>query len=35
MATLRRAGLVTGGSPEDDEALDAAFHCAAYMLDYF
>ncbi|MGI5487298.1 GNAT family N-acetyltransferase [Microtetraspora malaysiensis] len=35
MATLRRTGLVAGGSAEDDEALDAAFHCAAYMLDYF
>ncbi|MEV4458656.1 GNAT family N-acetyltransferase [Microbispora sp. NPDC049633] len=34
-ATLRRAGLLTGGSPEADDALDAAFGCAAYMIDYF
>ncbi|MCC5579351.1 GNAT family N-acetyltransferase [Microtetraspora sp. AC03309] len=34
-ATLRRTGLVTGGSAEDDEALDSAFRCAAYMIDYF
>ncbi|WP_067172140.1 GNAT family N-acetyltransferase [Microtetraspora niveoalba] len=35
MATLRRTGLVSGGTAEDDEALDAAFRCTAYMLDYF
>ncbi|GLX01941.1 GNAT family N-acetyltransferase [Microtetraspora sp. NBRC 16547] len=34
-ATLRRTGLVTGGSAEDDEALDSAFHCTPYMIDYF
>ncbi|GIH63024.1 GNAT family N-acetyltransferase [Microbispora siamensis] len=34
-ATLRRAGLLTGGSPDADDALDAAFGCSAYMIDYF
>ncbi|MBP2708076.1 GNAT family N-acetyltransferase [Microbispora sp. RL4-1S] len=34
-ATLRRTGRLTGGSPETDDALDAAFGCEAYMLDYF
>ncbi|XVQ82826.1 GNAT family N-acetyltransferase [Microbispora siamensis] len=34
-ATLRRAGLLTGGSPDADDALDAAFGCTAYMIDYF
>ncbi|GAA0406630.1 GNAT family N-acetyltransferase [Microbispora corallina] len=34
-ATLRRAGLLSGGSPETDDALDAAFGCDAYMIDYF
>ena len=34
-ATLRRAGLLAGGSPEADDALDSAFGCAAYMIDYF
>ncbi len=32
---LRQAGLASGGSPEDDAALDAAFGAAAYMLDGF
>jgi predicted acetyltransferase len=34
-ATLRRAGLLSGGSPDTDDALDAAFGCTAYMIDYF
>ncbi|WP_327046378.1 GNAT family N-acetyltransferase [Microbispora sp. NBC_01189] len=34
-ATLRRSGRLTGGSPETDDALDAAFACAAYMIDAF
>ncbi|MEU8177804.1 GNAT family N-acetyltransferase [Microbispora hainanensis] len=34
-ATLRRAGLLNGGSPDTDDALDAAFGCTAYMIDYF
>ncbi|GGO14870.1 GNAT family N-acetyltransferase [Microbispora bryophytorum] len=34
-ATLRRSGLLSGGSPDADDALDAAFGCAAYMIDYF
>ncbi|TQS26561.1 enhanced intracellular survival protein Eis [Microbispora sp. KK1-11] len=34
-ATLRRAGLLSGGSPDADDALDAAFGCGAYMIDYF
>jgi predicted acetyltransferase len=35
VATLRRAGLATGGDPAVDPALDAAFACSAFMLDYF
>ena len=36
VATLRRAGLASGGSPDGDAALDAAFGGAtAYMLDSF
>ncbi|WP_370028510.1 enhanced intracellular survival protein Eis [Planotetraspora sp. GP83] len=34
-ATLRRSGRLAGGSPETDDALDAAFNCAAYMIDHF
>ncbi|GAA0381733.1 UPF0256 protein [Acrocarpospora corrugata] len=33
-STLRRAGLLTGPTDED-EALDAAFAAKPYMLDYF
>ena len=33
--TLRQAGLASGGSPEDDAALDAAFAATPYMLDDF
>ena len=35
VATLRRAGLASAGSPDGDAALDAAFGAAAYMLDSF
>jgi predicted acetyltransferase len=35
VATLRQAGLVSGGSPDADAALDAAFGAKAYMLDSF
>jgi predicted acetyltransferase len=35
VSALRQAGLVCGGSPEDDAALDAAFAGTAYMLDAF
>ena len=35
VATLRRAALAVGGSPEGDAALDAAFAAAPYMLDDF
>jgi hypothetical protein len=35
VGTLRRAGLASGGSPEGDAALDAAFGATAYMLDSF
>jgi hypothetical protein len=35
VVTLRQAGLASGGSPEDDAALDAAFAATAYMLDDF
>ncbi len=33
--TLRQAGLASGGSPEHDAALDAAFAATPYMLDNF
>jgi predicted acetyltransferase len=33
--TLRRAGLVAGGEPSADEALDAAFAGKAFLLDSF
>jgi len=32
---LRLSGLASGGSPDDDAALDAAFAATAYMLDDF
>jgi hypothetical protein len=35
LATLRLAGLASGGSPEADAALDAAFAAAPFMLDSF
>jgi predicted acetyltransferase len=35
LVTLRQAGLVSGGSPADDAALDAAFAAMPYMLDDF
>ena len=35
MTTLRRAGLVSGGSDDDDAAIDAALSGRAFMLDYF
>jgi predicted acetyltransferase len=34
-ATLRLAGLASGGSPGTDAALDAAFAATAFMLDDF
>ncbi|GII80832.1 hypothetical protein Sru01_58140 [Sphaerisporangium rufum] len=33
--TLRRAGLLAGGTPDSDELLGAAFAAKPYMLDYF
>ena len=33
--TLRLAGLASGGSPDGDAFLSAAFACACYMLDDF
>lgn len=33
--TLRLTGLLTGGDPAADAALDAAFACRAYALDSF
>jgi predicted acetyltransferase len=33
--TLRQAGLASGGSPEHDAALDAAFAATPYLLDNF
>jgi hypothetical protein len=35
VATLRVAGLASGGSPAGDDALECAFKGPAYMLDYF
>ena len=35
LATLRLAGLVAGGTPDADAALDAAFAAAPYMVDDF
>ncbi len=35
VATLRRASLADGGSPDADAALDAAFAATPYMLDGF
>ena len=35
VTVLCQAGLSSGGSPEDDAALDAAFAATAYMLDPF
>jgi hypothetical protein len=35
VATLRLAGLASGGTPESDTALDSAFATTAFMLDTF
>jgi len=35
VAALRLAGLASGGSPDTDAALDAAFAATAYMIDDF
>jgi hypothetical protein len=35
VTTLRLAGLASGGSPDADSALDAAFAATPYMLDAF
>ena len=35
VATLRRAGLAAGGSPDADAALDGAFAATPFMLDGF
>ena len=35
LVTLRQAGLATGGTADDDAALDAAFAATPYMLDAF
>jgi predicted acetyltransferase len=35
VATLRRAGLATGGAPDADGALDGAFGANPFMLDGF
>ena len=35
MATLRVAGLASGGEPAADEALDAVFLSHPHLLDYF
>jgi predicted acetyltransferase len=35
VVTLRQSGLVSGGTPDTDAALDAAFAATPYMLDSF
>jgi predicted acetyltransferase len=35
VATLRLAGLATGGTPDDDASLDGAFAGTPYLLDSF
>lgn len=35
MSRLRQAGLATGGSPEQDAALDAIFACTPFMTEHF
>ena len=35
VGTLRQAGLASGGTPDGDEALDAAFAATPFMLDAF
>jgi predicted acetyltransferase len=35
VATLRQAGLASGGGPDQDAALDSAFAATPYMLDDF
>ena len=35
VGTLRLAGLASGGAPDDDADLDAAFAATAYMVDDF
>ena len=35
VGTLRQAGLAAGGTPDGDEALDAAFAATPFMLDAF
>jgi predicted acetyltransferase len=35
VGTLRQAGLASGGTPDGDEALDAAFATTPFMLDAF
>jgi hypothetical protein len=35
VGALRLSGLASGGAPDDDAALDAAFAATAYMLDDF
>jgi len=35
VATLRRAGLADGGTPDSDAVLDATFAATPYMLDSF
>jgi predicted acetyltransferase len=35
VATLRLAGLASGGTPDADAALDAAFAATPYMVDDF
>jgi predicted acetyltransferase len=35
LSTLRLAGLASGGDPQADEPIDAAFATRPFMLDYF
>lgn len=35
LSVLRRAGLVTGGSADDDRCVDAVFAATPFLIDYF
>lgn len=35
LSVLRRTGLVTGGSPDQDRALDTVFAATPFLIDYF
>jgi hypothetical protein len=35
VSRLRQAGLASGGTPDDDAALDAVFACQPFITEYF